>query len=934
MNKKGFICRNTTYIEEINAKVHEYYHVKSKAQLFYIENDDENKNLSIGFKTIPDDNTGVFHILEHAIMSGSKNYPLKAPMIYMMKNSMQTYLNASTFPDKTIYQVSSCNEKDFENLMDVYLDAVFNPLLSKETFAREGWHYELLAESDDVYYNGVVFNEMKGSEASIYKRLYMTSMNNIYKDTCYRYNSGGSPAEIVNLSYADFLNTYKKYYNVDNCVICLYGKMDLESKLEKIARVLSKAHKGEKIQEVSNQEPFIKEFTSYYPLSKTDSLDNNTYMTLSYCLGEYDNFELFLAVQLLLNVLLGSNTAPLKKALLAIASDVSAFLIDGKQISLTIALIKANTDSKDRFEEIVNEVLTNLRDNGLNQEDIESALNNIEFNQKENALYGTSKGINYATNIISSVFYNCPPDTRLLYKEAFNKIRSNMNQGYFENLISELLLKSKHKVLSLLMPSHEKSNEDKALEIKRLMDYQNTLSIDDKIVLINDTKKMQVNKPDKKAALAQMPQLSLKDISHPREVIDTKIVDDIIFHETKIDEIVYLNYYFSLCGIDFADLTYVTILGSVLTRTSSINYDVKKLENMIKRYTGSLVFEIDVISKTDKECMPFLVLRVAALKENISKIEMIINEILTNSRLDINEIKQIINQDLHYLKMSFAENGNAFASKLASRGIMAEASYTDKLSGYEYYSDLKKICAHLAEHIEKLKSIYHKLFTNNNLTVSIASTQATLNKFSKLNLDPGSENQNRYCVNNDKSKRLALSIPSQVSFVNVSASLQSLGYKYNGKLIVLAKLVSLSYLWSEIREKGGAYGCNMSISRNGNIMMSSYRDPNPLGTIAIMKTADKFLENLTDEIKGLIISAIANFDRPKTLKQGIIISDHNYFLGISNDDVLKVRAEIITTTLADILSYKDLLKKFNQKMNYAVVGKIEEKAMFDEVKEL
>ncbi|HEY8365212.1 MAG TPA: insulinase family protein [Haloplasmataceae bacterium] len=939
MNTNGFLLKKKTYIKDINSFLYEYHHEKTQAKLFYIENDDENKNFSIGFKTIPSDNTGVFHILEHSIMSGSKNYPLKTPMIYMMKNSLQTYLNASTYPDKTIYQVSSCNEKDFENLMDVYLDGVFHPLLSKETFLREGWHYELLDENSQITYNGVVYNEMKGSETSIYKRIYMSAMNRMFKDTCYMYNSGGDPKAIIDLTYEDYLKTYQKYYAANNCVICLYGKMDLDKKLRKIDMVLSCAPVNDEVIDINKQEPFIGDFIDYYPLSVNESLIDNTYMSQTYLIGDYSELELSLASLVLVDVLLGSNNAPLKKALLEIARDVNIFFIDGKQKALTISLIKTNLENKESFLTIVDNVLKDIVEKGFNHEELESALNNLEFSLKETNLYGQSKGIYYANNIITSVFYGCEVEKMFLYNQAFENLRKKIKTRFFEQLINDCLLNNKHKVLTILLPSYTMENDDKKREEDRLYLYQNTLSNEEKAKLVLDTKTFKQNQslPDKKEDIAKMPRLQLSEISIKEEEIDTKIIDDIIFHENKLDDIVYVNYYFALNNVNIDDLYYVSLLGSILPRISTKTLTAKKLETIIKRYTGSFYFDIDVISQNEDSCIPFLVLRVALLKDNLLHLEEIVNEILNHSSLHLEEIRVILKQDLHYHKMNIMQQGNNIASKIAAKGLVSEAFYADKLVGLDYFLNLIKIVDSFNEdNIEKLKIVYKNLFTKNNLTISLISSKETLKAFNKPNINMGSINNNKYCFEKANNKRIAINIPSQVNYINLVASLSKLGFDFNGKMLVLAKYLSLTYLWDEIRAKGGAYGAQMSILSNGSVMMSSYRDPNMLRTLDIMENTYMYLENrqlTTEDLNGLIISTIADFDRPRTIKQKGITEDHNFFLNIDKDFWSKIREDIKSTTINDLLAFQELLRSFGNNRNYAVVGQVEtlDKNLFDDI---
>ena len=962
----GFELKNVTYINEITANMYEFEHLQSGARLLYIDRNDDNKVFSAAFKTIPEDSTGVFHILEHSVLCGSKKYPVKEPFVDLIKGSMQTFLNAFTFPDKTMYPCASCNDKDFANLMSVYLDAVFAPAIyeHEEIFKQEGWHVELLDKEAMPEYKGVVYNEMKGSFSSVDTQLYDLTGASLFPDTLYRHSSGGYPPAILDLTYEQFINAHKKYYHPENSFLYLYGNMDILERLAFIdSEYLCNYHRTGNIISVDFQKPVVNmDVSGSFAIADSEDEEHNYYTALSYVVGDFSEREKLLALRVLLDALASNNTSPLTKVFLdkEMAEDMWAFTYDGILQPYTIFQLRKTTpEGVEKFEETLVNALRDICEKGIDKKLLRASINQIEFGMREGKQGGTPAGLSYDLDLMDGWLYGSSPDLYLRYEEALANVKKGLEEGsrYFEELIEELILGSNHKSRVVLVPSKTKQKEDEDREKQLLADYKASLSDEELDKLVDDTKALieYQSAPNTPEQIATLPGLQLSDIGDGKREMPNEISEregvKFLYHDVNTNKIGYQRWYFDVSSLTLDELQYASLLSSLLSENRTENYSDEEIVNEIKSRLGGLGFFVNVYTRVDnnKDCTPYFGVYCSVLEENIKDSVELINEVLTTTKIEKTRLKTTLMQMSSGLRNHIIRSGNRVALDKVASYLTKEGAYNERLGGISYFSFINDLLSRIDGEFdainEKLAEVAGKIFARNRLTIGYTGSRDVFEEFSGLCLSginmPVSPDAPKVEVEPSYEGNQAICVPSGVNYCVKGCNYVDHGYQYNGKMAVLAKILSNDYLWNEIRVKGGAYGTGFSVSASGTACFSSYRDPNVAKTLENYDKAYDYLKSFTKHTPSVlkyIISTVAGIDRPITPRDIGGYIENSYFIGSDAEYKHKIRSQVLETTSEDIEGFADLIRIITEDNYVCTVGsksRIEEASgVFDSIEEL
>lgn len=941
----GFLVKNIRPISEIDAQLYEMEHIQSGCKLKWIDRDDENKTFLIGFKTIPSDDTGVFHILEHSVLNGSDKFTAKEPFVELLKGSLNTFLNAMTYPDKTLYPVSSRNNQDFINLIRVYMDAVLHPAIynKPEIFYQEGWHYEMLSPEDTPIYKGVVYNEMKGSYSSVDTIIEAEMNKALFPDTCYQYSSGGDPDYIPELTYKKFIDSHKEFYNPSNAIIILDGKIDILTILKILNdEFLSEFKNNKSLSKIiPMQFPITADMVSKkYEISPTEGLDKKSHISFAYVYGTFEDTEKTIALQILQNILAVSNTAPLKKAVLEsnLAQDLNIRIHDGIQQPFVYIEVK-NTD-EDKFSEIrslIEATLSDICKKGISKEQLISCLNNQEFYAKERNYGFMPMGLGLGIEMLDSCLYGGDSIKNLSYADFFNSLRKKMNEGYFEELIDKTFLNNKHKATIAMIPSNTLGEEKRNAEIKRLDTIKKSWNDEQISNIINMNNKLQEwqRTVDTKEQLETLPTLKLSDISSKPELIslaEIKILDTTILkHNISTNGIVYLNLYFSAEGSTLEELSHASLLCNLLGKMDTKLRDNFSLQMDIKSKLGNIRFSPESYAKLGKDdsCTPYLTVQCSFLDANISDAIRLIREILYDTNFnDLEKIKNLVSQLKLQYEQSIIMNGHNFASLRVSSFYTEDGVVKEHFNGYEFYNWLKDINENFDKYKEKLIDLLNKLFTSiftrERLTASVTGNVSDQNLLNLIEAIPAANQEiSKVCYTPLGVRQEGIIIPAGISFAVKGSNLFKLGRSYTGSSKVLSKLLSLSYLWNTVRIQGGAYGAGFSSSENGNSFYYSYRDPNAYNSIDCYDNSAKFIEefcNSEEDLTKYIIGTISDTEPLLTPRDKAKQSDSNYLRGITYDYLCNIRKEILHTTKHDLYNLCDTLNMIEKENAICVIG--------------
>lgn len=947
-------------------------HKKSGARVLLMENDDENKVFAIGFRTPPSDSTGVPHIMEHSVLCGSKEFPVKDPFVELVKGSLNTFLNAMTYPDKTVYPVASCNEKDFQNLMHVYMDAVFYPNIYRheEIFRQEGWSYKLEEADGKLSYNGVVYNEMKGAFSSPEGVLDRVILNSLFPDTSYAYESGGDPDVIPELTYEQFLDFHKKYYHPSNSYIYLYGDMDMREKLKWLDEAYLSDFDTEPVDsKIRYQEPFdgVLEVEMEYSISSGEAEEENTYLSYNKVIGTSLDEKLYLAFQVLDYALLSAPGAPLKKALVdaGVGKDIMGSYDNGiYQPIFSVISKNAEAGQKQDFIDTIEKTLKDIVSKGMDQKSLEAGINYHEFRFRE-ADYGNyPKGLMYGLQLFDSWLYDdTKPFLHLQAIPVFEFLKEQVGSGYFEDLIQTWLLDNTHGSIVVVKPKRGRTARLELELEQKLQAYKDSLSDAQRDRLVKDTKDLVEYQEgeDPEEDKEKIPVLGREDISREIQPVfnEERDVDGtlMVYHEVETNGIGYVSLMFDLSGVPEEELPYVGILQSVLGIIDTAHYEYGELFNEINVHTGgigtSLEMYPDARHVKEKDFRATFEMKGKALYPKMDVLFSMMLEILTESKLeDEKRLKEILAMLKSRLQMSFQSSGHTTAALRAQSYASQISKFKDDTDGIGFYEAVKEIEEHFEEHKEELKSHLKKLaaqlFCAENMMVSLTSgkegTEAAVRGIRLLKdglFTQETADNGRRCVLHCRKRNEGFKTSSKVQYVARVGNFVDNGAQYSGALQILKVLLSYGYLWQNIRVKGGAYGCMCNFNRIGEGYLISYRDPNLEKTLEVYESVVDYLREFDvseRDMNQYIIGTISNMDRPMTPAAKGDRSMNLYMNHISEEMIRSERMEVLDAGPKEIRKLADVVEAALKADQLCVIGSEEKieacKELFMEVKTL
>lgn len=977
-------------LKDINSLGYVLRHKKSGARICVLSNDDNNKVFSVGFRTPPKDSTGVAHIIEHTVLCGSKNFPAKDPFIELAKGSLNTFLNAMTYSDKTIYPVASCNDKDFQNLMHVYMDAVFYPNIyhKKEIFEQEGWHFELNSKEDELTYNGIVYSEMKGAFSSPEQQLYREIQASLYPDNAYGVESGGNPDFIPDLTYEDYLDFHRKYYHPSNSYIYLYGDMDIVSKLEWLDKEYLSEFEAIHVDSALSEQPElgIRDVENYYSLSDNEEVEENTYLSFNAMVGTFAEVEQCVAFQVIEYALLSSTGAPLKQALLeaGIGKDIlSSFDSEILQPNFSIIAKNANIEQKDDFKKVILDNLNKIVKEGVNENSIRAAINVLEFRYRE-ADYGQfPKGLLYGIHVMGSWLYDDSKAFSYMHgNQIFEDLKNKIGTGYYEKLIETYLIHSNHATYFTLAPKKGLNKEKEEELEKKLSDYKNSLSEEEIEKIIADTKHLKEYQeiPSTKEELERIPMLAREDIGKKSFPLynKEKEVDGIpvLHHEVFTNGIAYVKCLFDVSQVEEELLPYLNLLASVLGSVDTKNYSFLELSNEVNINTGEMKSDLTIFNKkNDAEYYrTVFYFNSKLLYSKMPKAFELLKEMILYSNFsDTKRLLEIIKEIKSRLQMRMNSSGHNVSVDRALSYLSESGYYVDVTKGIRYYQFIADLEAHFEEKKDTLvanltklsKEIFHPALMGISITAEdegFTLLSKELKNFTDAILVNGTEDAGVTALNkgqlskrsfNDTFKQASYPFPveklnegfkysGQVQYVATCGNYLKAGYEPTGYLKVLKTILGYDYLWNNVRVKGGAYGCMCNFSGiDGTSYFVSYRDPNLKETVQVYKGITDYVKNFTVDDRDMtkyIIGTMSSVDTPLTPMMKGSRSLNAYLCGVTEADIQKEREEILSTSQEDIRKTAGIIAAVLAEDAICAIGnekKIEDnKDLFKELKPL
>lgn len=955
-------------VEDVQSDGFILRHKKSGARIAILSNNDDNKVFYIGFRTPPEDETGVPHIIEHTTLCGSKKFPVKDPFIELAKGSLNTFLNAMTYPDKTVYPVASCNDQDFKNLMDVYLDAVFNPNITKyeEIFKQEGWHYELTGRDDELKINGVVYNEMKGAYSSPDEVLSSQIYRSLFPDNTYSKDSGGNPEYIPKLTYQAYLDFYHKYYHPSNSYIYLYGDMDVVERLEWLDKEYLSLYDYKKVNSEINKQPAfdeIKNVEAQYSITMDDSQENKTYLSYNRVVGDTLDEMLYQAFDVLDYALVSSPGAPVKQALIdaGIGDDVYGSYDAGiLQPVFSFVAKNANASQADEFESIIENTLKEVVKTGINKEALLAGINSSEFKFREADFGQFPKGLLFGLNCLDSwLFDDMKPFIHLECLGTFAKLRKAVDTDYFEKLIQEYLLDNTHGSSVTVKPKRGLGNEREEALAKELSDYKASLSDEEIKKLIEDTEhlKKYQEEPSSDEDLRKLPMLTRADMKKnamPFSNIEDELLDvKVVRHDIESNGIDYISFLFDAGDFAQSELGYLGFFTNALGLVSTEKYSYTDLANATNIYTGGI--STGTASHPDiKDRNNFVFkfeVKLKVLEKNLDKaLELMQQMLLASDFSDTKRLGEIVAQIKARLQANLSSSGHLVAAMRSMSSFSRYALYQDELKGVAFYRSICRIEKELSESpksvSDKLAAIAKKLFARNRMLISFTgNNEAYGNAKPSLEkviagFDKMSAVGNQAEVHFNTAKEAFIDA-SQIQYVAKTGDFICEGYEYTGALRLLRIILSYDYLWINVRVKGGAYGCMNTFLRSGESYFVSYRDPNLSDTLDVYDRIPEYIKSFSPDERDMtkyIIGTFSALDTPMNPEAKGSRSLSAYLEGITYEQIQKERNEILNAQPEDIRRLADLVEAVLKKDSICVIGNenmIKESAgLFENVEKL
>lgn len=929
----GFTVLSGEDIPEIEGRAYRLVHESSKAQLLYLANNDNNKAFSISFKTPPADSTGVFHILEHSVLCGSKKYPVKEPFVNLIKTSMQTFLNAMTFPDKTMYPVASTNDQDLLNLIGVYMDAVLNPMIfqKRAIFEQEGWHLEYDRQTDALSYNGVVYNEMKGALSSPDSVLFNGLSAAVFPDTAYRFESGGDPEAIPDLTYENFLETHKRHYRLDNSFLHLYGNVNLDEILAYLNREhLKNATNGElSPHPLEIQKPLIS-LDNRIPMRTTSE---NACMGVAYVAGTAHNRERLIAIDIMVDALAGSNEAPLKRAMLdsGIAGDFEMYLVDSLlQPLLVLQLKNSKPEARNCFLDLVNDRVKAIVAEGIDRDRLRASLSRAEFIMHERD-FDTADGVILAMQSMSGWLYDDGAATEYLkYNDCFADLRAKLEGDYFEQLLNELILENNHFASAEVVPTEtlEDGEDERLTQIKKSLNENDLNEIEETVTTLRTLQE----KDDSPEDLSKLPLLELADITAPpleqafRHDENTPL--PCLHHDLATNDIDYTYFYFDVNHLSFEDLRYLSIITTLLGRLDTNRFSAEQLDTEIQSRLGALKYFVEIhesdinINTIDLR----FVVGASALSHNVTDLSDLPAHVLKSTQFgDAEKIKDILLQRRIAMEQGFISAGHSAAMSRCASYYSPAARIREELGGIDFYVFLKDLIEHyddrVADLIKQLNRVREALLHSNQILASFTGSTLQYERFwslypaNEFQIYPYSDSSTRLIVPPLEAKNEAFIVPADISYSSLGYDRRLIHADYDGSWQVGGRAASFDYLWNEVRVKGGAYGTGLRLTRTGPLQFYSYRDPQLDDTLARYTQTGNWLTSFDPSesaMRGYLISTTAAHDAPKKAREIARRQDNAFLSNYPANYRETIREEILSST-------PDKVQKLGQVIEHVAV---------------
>ena len=948
-------------IPEIQTKSYQYTHIKTGAEILFLENDDENKTFGIGFKTPPTDDTGIPHILEHCVLAGSRKYKTKEPFMNLVQSSMATYLNALTYPDKTIYPIASRNMQDFKNLTDVYLDAVFYPAVYDEEkiFRQEGWRYDLPNKDAEMTYKGVVYSEMRGAYSSPDRVVYSTLTAELFPDTPYALESGGEPYTIADLEVEDYLDFHKTLYHPNNAKIYVYGDLDINEFLEYLdAEYLSNFDMFEVDPEIPFQEAFAeaKELESVYSLAPDEDTEGKTYAAWGVGLNTYEDIKANFILEVLTEALFDSQSAPVKLAIEAaeLGQDFYAMTDLNQQGALAAILVNTTPEKGKQLTEIIEKTLTELVAQGIDRKLLEAALNDLEFNLREMNNSGNS-GIRYFSKVLLTWLYGGDPVDSLKYADIIAELRSEIDSNIWEDFVQDKFISNTHKVSLVVEPQLGLNAEKDAKVAEKLAAYKASLTETeiDELVEQNQALYHWQETEDSPEAKATIPTLKLADLDvkvpNPPCVVEMHEDHTILKHDIFTSGINYVNFSFDLSHIKQEDLFYVSILASLLAKVDTAKYKYSELATLSSLISGGINFSPALYSKVDSDEVELkFEVRTKIIDEKDTRVYELIEEIIHNTIFsDHKRIKEVLDAELVNTLQAITNRGDNYATIRLASSFNLLSTMHEQIVGIDYYLNLKDLLSKFeersAEFTEKLNNVYSQVFKNSGLIVSLTTDgekmdtllESTTALTKALSL---SRHEAREWKIIEQEGNEAFKLSSNVNYVVKGFDYKELGYEYKGDMVVMANMLRSNQMHVLIRAKGGAYGNAIRISREGTFIASTYRDPNIDYTLDVYDDLGNWLlegDFSQSDLDEYIIGSVNNFDPVLSPSAQGNFAYSRFVKGSKYEDEVQLLEDALTANVQAVSEYGKLMNEVMERGKYIVVGNPESidnaSATFDKI---
>lgn len=947
----GFEFVREESIPELNTRARIWRHINTGAQLLSLENDDENKVFGITFRTPPVDSTGVPHILEHVVLAGSQKYPLKDPFFELVKGSLATFINAMTFPDKTVYPAASTNLQDFYNLLDVYADAVFHPLLTPEKLAQEGWHYELESADAPLTFKGVVFNEMKGAYSSPDNLLGRYSQQAIFPDNAYGVDSGGDPTDIPDLTYQQFKHFYETYYHPSNALIYFYGDDDPMERLRRMDGYLSGFVAIEPHSEIALQTPFTAPRTERFPYG-TDATDDGeesaakSYVEVNWLLPENKDMALVMALEILSHALLDTPASPLRKTLIdsGLGEDVLGGLSGyTRQMTFSAGLKGLDPADVDRVEPLVLDTLAALARDGIAPDMIAASLNTIEFALRENNTGSYPRGLALLIRGLGTWLHGGDPLAPLAYEAPLAAVKGRLaaEPDYLQSLIRIYLLDNSHRATVILEPDAELNQRLEREERERLDRARAAMDDDQVQAVVEETRSLKERQsiPDTPEVLAMLPSLKRSDLDPNHKPLPIAVEDSrgarVLHHDLFTNGIVYLDLGLDLRGVPIDLMPYVGLFGQTLLEMGTEGGDFVQLSQRIGRFTGG-IYPREFITpvRGSDATSAYLFLRGKATQENAAELLAILRDILLTPRLDNPErFRQIVLESKSGMEAGLVPAGHRFAAARLRSHFHTAYRLEELVGGVEHLFFLRRLTDRIDNDwpsvLADLEAVRELLVNRAGLIANVTLDQAGYEAFKPMLTGfidglPGESSAAAVWNPPALPSREGLAIPAQVNYVGKGANLYELGYVRDGSIAVINNLLRTDHLLNKVRIQGGAYGVFASFSSvSGVFTYQSYRDPNLMNTLAAYDDTAEFLRGLKlsdDALTRSIIGAIGAIDAYQLPDAKGYTSLSRTLIGNTDEYLQTVRDQVLTTTEADFHALADVLERVNDAGDIVVLG--------------